>query len=343
MTTITKPILVIDGLNCFLRHFMANETVSASGDLVGGVVGFVRSLGKLIETLHPDRVFVVWEQGGPSQRRKKIYPAYKANRSSNKALREVYRADGKILPSNDQKNKAYQLQLLTKALGHLPVCQIYVPDTEADDIIAYMVKRKFQNESCTKIVVSNDKDFYQLLEDPAVRIFDPARKILIDAKYVLDNFGISPRNITLARAVIGDPSDNLDGVPGIGFKTVSGRFPDFARMDIDLDQAWLQEAASEANRSSKKPPKCYEAIVSHKDVVDRNWKLMYLDTGCLASNQMAKVDYRIETFEPVSNKLNFIKVFTGADIPLTQDLDAVFSATKTLVRQSSTTSEEVHT
>ena len=77
---ITKPILVIDGLNYFLRHFSVNEDVTVGGDLVGGVTGFVRGLGKLIDQLKPDRVFVVWEQGGPSQRRKHIYPAYKASK-----------------------------------------------------------------------------------------------------------------------------------------------------------------------------------------------------------------------------------------------------------------------
>ena len=329
---ITKPILVIDGLNYFTRNFMVNETVTASGDLVGGVVGFVRGLGKLISQLHPDRVFVVWEQGGPSPRRKHIYSEYKANRATNKGLQEMYRNDGKFNPNSNMKNKVYQLQLLSKALGHLPVCQVYVQDTEADDIIAYLVKRKFQNEACTKIVVSSDKDFYQLLEDPNVRIFDPARKILIDANYVVENFGTSPRNITLARSVIGDASDNLDGVPGVGFKTLAHRFPDFSRADIDLDQSWLMEYAKKEIQGSKKPPKCFADIVSHASVVERNWKLMYLDTSCLAASQISKVDYRVENFQPIANKLGFIKTFTGADIPLTNDIDFAFSVAKTLVR-----------
>lgn len=329
---IIKPILVIDGLNYFTRSFMVNETVTASGDLVGGVTGFIRGLGKLISQLHPDRVFVVWEQGGPSPRRKHIYSEYKANRATNKGLQEMYRNDGKFNPNSNMKNKIYQLQLLSKALGHLPVCQVYVQDTEADDIIAYLVKRKFQTESCTKIVVSSDKDFYQLLEDSTVRIYDPARKILIDSDYVLKNFGVSPRNITLARSVIGDVSDNLDGVPGVGFKTLATRFPDFIRADIDLDQAWLMERARTETTASKKPPKCFGDIVSHSSVVVRNWQLMYLDTSCLAANQISKVDYKVENFQPVADKLGFIKTFTGADIPLTNDLDFTFSMAKTLVR-----------
>jgi 5'-3' exonuclease len=331
---LSKNYVIIDGLNVFLRHFMVNETVNAGGELVGGTVGFIKALGGIISLLKPERVFVVWEQGGASPRRKHIYSEYKANRATNKGLQEIYRNDGKIIPSSNIKNKIYQLQLITKALGHLPVCQLYVPDTEADDVIAYLVKRKFQSLNCSKIVVSNDKDFYQLLEDSNVRIYDPAKKILIDQKYVTENFGISPRNITLARSVIGDNSDNLDGVPGIGFKTISQRFPDFIRDDVDLNKDWLVEAAKTAINGSKKPLKCFTDIIGHTNIIDRNWRLMYLDTNCLASTQISKIDFKVENFQPTANKLSYIKTFTGADIPLTQDLDATFSMAKTLIRES---------
>lgn len=339
MSTINKPILVIDGLNFFLRHFMVNQTVTLGGELVGGVVGFIKGVGSLASLLHPEQIIVVWEQGGPSPRRKHIYSEYKANRATSKALQSVYRNDGKIMPNADGKNKVFQLQLLAKALGNLPICQMYLPDTEADDIIAYIVKRKLQGSSQTKIVVSNDKDFYQLLEDPTVRIYDPARKILIDQAYVLKTFGISPRNITLARAVAGDPSDNLNGVAGVGLKTIAGRFPDIKRTDIDLDLAWIKEASTEALNESKKPPKCFSSIISEMSVVERNWKLMYLDTNCLASTQLAKVDYKLETFQAVSNRLDFIKTFVAADISFSQDLDLAFSATRSLVRQNLATSK----
>lgn len=332
METINKPILVIDGFNIFIRYYMVNETVNSNGDLVGGVVGFIKNLGNLITTLHPEKVIVVWEQGGPSPRRKHIFSEYKANRATNKALQTVYRSDDRIIPS-DGKNKIYQLQLLTKALGYLPICQIYIPDTECDDIIAYIVKRKLQNENSTKIIVSNDKDFYQLLEDKSVRIYDPARKILINSDYVFNRFNISPRNITLARALSGDPSDNLDGVSGIGLKTVAKRFPDVARDDIDLDLDWLKEASSKALNESKKAPKCYQDVINQISTVERNWKLMYLDTNCLAASQIAKIDFKLENFQPVCNRLDYIKFFISADIPMTTDLDLAFTVSKSLVRK----------
>jgi len=333
MSTITKPILVIDGFNAFLRHFMVNESITVTGKPVGGVMGFIRGLGSLVSLLHPDQVIVVWEQGGPSPRRKHIFSEYKANRVTSKALQPMFRNDGKFNPSTDAENKAFQLQMLTKALGAMPICQVYVPDTEADDIIAYVVKRKLQGSSQTKIVVSNDKDFYQLLEDPTVRIYDPARKILIDGAWVLEKFGISPRNMTLARAVAGDSSDNINGVDGIGLKTIARRFPDVAKTDVDLDLTWIREAAAEAISSAgKKPPKCYMDVILNMPTIQRNWSLMFLDTSCLASTQIAKVDYKLENYKTVCNRLEFIKIFTAADVTFTADLDSAFTAVKTLVR-----------
>jgi DNA polymerase-1 len=336
MSTFTKPVLVVDGMNYFIRHFMASEAVTVGGDLVGGVVGFIKGLGSLINTLHPDQVIVVWEQGGPSPRRKHIFSEYKANRATNKELQSAYRNDGKFIANSDGKNKVFQLQLLAKALGSMPVCQVYVPDTEADDIIAYIVKRKLQGSQQTKIVVSNDKDFYQLLEDPTIRIYDPARKILIDEAWVLEKFSISPRNITLARAVVGDTSDNIDGVDGVGLKTVANRFPDVARTDVDLDLTWIREAANEAISGSggkkKKAPKCYMDIVANMSTVERNWNLMFLDTSCLASTQIDKINYKLENYKTVCNRLEFIKTFVSADVTFSMDLDSAFSAAKTLVR-----------
>lgn len=328
----TKPILIVDGLNLFIRNFMVNETITAAGVLVGGVTGFIRSLGSLVSTLHPEQVIVVWEQGGASPRRKHIYPDYKANRVTSNALKTVYRKDGKFMPSSDGQNRVYQLQLLSKALGQMPVCQIYVPDTECDDIVAYVAKRKLQGAGQTKIVVSSDKDFYQLLEDPTIRVYDPARKILIDGPYILAKFRISPRNITLARTIAGDPSDNLTGVPGVGLKTVASRFPGLATTETDLDLSWLKEAANKALKASKKPPRCFGDILASEEIIQRNWKLMYLDTSCLSASQIDRVDFKLSDFKAACNRLEFIKTLVAADITVTQDLDMAFTTLKTLVR-----------
>ena len=102
---IKKSYVFIDGFNVFLRHFVVNETVNAGGDLVGGVVGFIKNLGNVISLLRPERVFVIWEQGGPSPRRKHIYSEYKANRATNKALKKFIAMMASLLLPAIKKTK----------------------------------------------------------------------------------------------------------------------------------------------------------------------------------------------------------------------------------------------
>lgn len=351
-TSSLLPILVVDGLGLFTRSFAVNETVNTNGDAVGGIIGFMKALGGIISHLNPGSVYVVWEQGGGTTRRKKLYPEYKANRGKAPS-RQQYG-----LASSSGNNKAWQLQVLTAALGQMPVCQIYVPDTEGDDVIAYLVKRKFQLRSSTKYLVSTDKDFYQLLEDQTVRVFDPVTKTIVDSNVVMDKFGIPPRNLCLARCVAGDTSDNISGVPGVGIKTVHKAYPGIRDATVDRDLTWLFEAAEKATKGlgdddavvgvtprsilfseahTKRRPrsqlKCHQSILDHKSVVERNWKLMYLDTGCLTSPQISKINTRVDGFVPSTwNRFEWIKVLRAADVVITEDMDRTFTEMKSLVR-----------
>lgn len=330
MTT-KRPLLFIDGYNIFLRSFMVNESMSSTGDLIGGALGFLRTMKNLIVQFKPERVFVCWEQGGGSPRRKKIYPQYKANRTKSKEFVNLYKSNGKINPNADQENKSKQLLLLTKALGHLPVCQLYIQDVEADDIIAWLVKNKFINHDGLKIIASNDKDFYQLLEDPNVRIYNPATKSLVTRETVKENFNLSPRNITLARSVVGDESDNIDGVDGIGLKTIAKRFIELSDDSKDFNVGWLLEKSRELQNASKKPPKCFGDILNNEKVIRRNWDLMYLDSSILASTQISKLNYRIDEFKPLINQLAYLKTFTTENIAITNDIDSIVSELRFLV------------
>jgi 5'-3' exonuclease len=227
-----------------------------------------------------------------------------------------------------------------------------VPDAEADDVIAYITKHKLrgggeeegataeqqQQQKLSRIIVSNDKDFYQLLEDPTVRIYDPARKILVDQDWVLQQLGVHPKNIALARAVIGDPSDNIGGIRGVAWKTLVRHFREFQSADKDLDLRWLQEATESllgaANRQQQQ--KALVSIREGRQIIERNWSLMYLDTGAMSSEQIKKIDARLDSFSSTCNRLEFIKVLTGADVPVSQELDRAFSQLKVLHRASAT-------
>lgn len=329
--TIARPIMIVDGFNLFIRHFLVNESVDAAGEAVGGVIGFLKTLRWLCYQQVPAEVFIVWEQGGGSPRRRHIFPEYKANRAKQKDFNDLYKADGRLNPAANQENKAKQLAILTKALGFLPMCQLYVKDVECDDVIAWLVKNKFVARDNEKMVVSSDKDFFQLLEDDKVKIYDLTRKIILDQKYVKDTFGISPRNITLARTIAGDQSDNIDGVSGVGLKTVANRFPELISDTEDFDIDWLMARCKTLMEENKKVPKAIENISQNRELIKRNWDLMFLSNGSLAASQIAKLNGRIDDFKPVLNKIEYLKTLTAADIPVTIDLDKLSSEVHFLI------------
>lgn len=329
-----RPIMVIDGMNIFIRHFVVNETMNTSGDPVGGVVGFVKYINRLVSDFVPRKVFIVWEQGGASPRRKKIFEGYKANRAKDKDTFKGLNSDdtSRKWILNDTENKIKQLHLLTNILKNLPICQIYVQDTEADDVIAYLLKFRLKSENSKKMLVSSDKDFYQLLEDSSVEIYDPARKILVSADKILDEYKISPRNFCLARTMVGDTSDNIDGIDGIGLKTIAKRLPKLAETEVDYQPQDLVTFCQEYI-DNKSKIKAYQDIINNKSLIERNWQLMYLDTSALSSSQIQKVEYSLENFVPRMNKLGLIKTMIDAGVVTDLDFDRLSVQLKTTLME----------
>ena len=325
-----RPIVIVDGMNIFIRMFVVNETTTTSGDPVGGVVGFVKYLNHLTNNFVPKKLFVVWEQGGASPRRKKIYEGYKANRSKDKeSFAQINKDDSKrSWLMNDKENKLRQLHLLTQVLKHMPVCQIYVGDTEADDVIGYLLRHKLAQENARKILVSSDKDFYQLLENPSIEIYDPAKKILVSAEKILEQYSISPRNFCMARTMVGDTSDNIPGVDGVGLKTAAKRFPILADTITDLQtQDILNFCQQKLTEKSK--IKAYSDVFNAKSTLERNWSLMYLDSTTLSASQIQKIDFTVDNFKPNLNKLGLIRTMMEAGVVTDIDYDRLSTLFKT--------------
>lgn len=295
MTEDKRPIMLVDALNVFTRHFTANPTFSAHGQPMGGVVGFMYALRILVEEQCPQRAIIVWEGGG-STRRRQLYPEYKARRRPVRLNRSIY----EDLP-NTVENRDDQIRALVGCLKHVPVCQLYVSDCEADDVIAYLTRTHYRDND--KLIVSSDKDYYQLLDD-RTKIFRPGKKVYVTKQSMLEEFGISPGNFPLAKAICGDDSDNIPGVKGIGFKTVAKRFPamaDDAEFDIDL----LMTESRKQSETSR--VKAFKHITESSELIKRNLKLVDLDGRMLGPEQRRKVDHQINTFEPTGNKISLIR------------------------------------
>ena len=301
----TRPVLVVDGLNLFTRHFVVNPTMSSHGHHIGGTVGFLKGLRLLTEKLVPSRVIVVWEGGG-SPRRRAIYPDYKAGRRPQKLNR--FYSD---IPDTVQ-NRDYQLALTIEALNHVPINQIYISDCEADDIIAYIARHMLSEEEI--VIVSSDKDLYQLINERVVQ-WSPGQKKFITKNTVKEKFGVAPKNMCAVRCFVGDQSDGLSGVKGAGFKSMVKRFPSLALEEDVLITDIIDEAHEMADKSKVK---LYKNICQESDIVERNWKLMYLDTKNLSGTQIQKLSGIINSFQPTKNKMGLMRLLIRESV---QDFD----------------------
>lgn len=309
-------IFLVDALNLFTQHYVAHPAVGSDGQHVGGIVGFLYAIVNFVEQYQPKRVIIVWEGGG-SSRRRSLYSDYKQKRRAAK-LNRFYEDD---LPDTVQ-NRNHQLSVLVEIFKCLPINQIYVPDCEADDVIGYLCKYTFRNDR--KLIMSSDRDYYQLLDNKTI-IYSPTWKKLVTKKEVKEKFKISPSNFCLAKSIVGDASDNIQGVRGAGFKTLANRFPQLKSDDDITIQEIIQVSKTCLTEGSKL--KIYERITSSEDLIRRNWKLIYLDSKNLSPFQIDKINNSIDTFSPVRNKMNVLRILLKEGIQ-TFNVDRLFLSTR---------------
>lgn len=284
-----RPILIVDGQNLFIRSWAAYPQVSSHGYQMGGCIGFLKTLRRIVSEIQPTKVCIAWEGGG-SQRRRNIYPDYKLGRRPEK-LNRFY---GDDLPESEE-NRKHQLIALLEMLKHIPICQVYASDCEGDDIVAFLCRGPYRLSN--KIIVSSDKDMYQLLDD-TTRIYSLHKKKVLTKDDVFEEYRITTKNFAMAKALCGDPGDNVPGIKGVGFKTVSKRLPFLGGDgDILVDEV-ISYCQAHIDESS-----FYRRIVENQDVLERNWRLVYLDGSMLSANQVSKIQHAIDTFTPRTNRI----------------------------------------
>ena len=288
-----RPVLIVDCMNLYMRSWAAFPQMSSHGYQMGGCIGFLKTLRKLVNEQQPRAVYLAWEGGG-STRRRSIFKEYKLNRKPEK-LNRFY---GDDIPDTEE-NKKHQIIALLAMLKCVPVCQVYVQDCEGDDVVAYLCCGPMKD--VPKIVASSDKDLYQLLDDKT-KIYSLHKKTYIQPADVLVEFRVNVKNFAIAKSLCGDPSDNIPGIKGLGFKTVSQKFPFLGTEQDILLQDVYDYAAAHSEDSI-----IYKRIVDEWDTVKRNWKLVFLDGGMLSASQGELVDHVISTSVPRVNKMGLVK------------------------------------
>lgn len=295
---VNDRVLIVDGLNQYLRCFCATPTMNEDGAHVGGLTGFLKSLALTIRTLKPSRCIIVFDGKGGSQRRRKLYPEYKHKRKMMTRLNRTYDFNNKDEEVNAMRS---QLIRLIEILDTLPMLIYAVDNVEADDIIGYLttVVREKQ-EGSQSIIMSTDKDFLQLVADD-VKVWNPIKKRLYEPESVLAEYKIHPTNFLIYRAMDGDSSDNINGIKGVGLASLVKYLPKLTEpTKVTLDEVF------DIARTGK--AKIFEKILGGEDILTRNIKLMRLDEIDISGLIKLKVLERFDEEIPLINKFALTKI-----------------------------------
>jgi DNA polymerase-1 len=297
-------VLVIDGLNTFIRCWSSIPTMNDDGDHVGGVVGVLKSIGYAIRMTQPTRCIVVFDGKGGSQTRKKQFSGYKSQRDSNKL--RVNRQYADLMNDEDEKESMKrQFVWLNEILNYLPVTTMIYDGVEADDIMAYITTQLLKEDE-QAVVMSTDKDFLQLVDDKTI-VWSPTKKKIYNKKAVKEEFGIESKNLLLYRVLDGDVSDNIPGVYGCGIKTVIKRLPEITEnTELTIDD--LFNLCETKKVETKGKIKLYNDILESKEQIVMNQKLMQLkDVDISGVIKMQVLDRFNQEIRPL-NKIDFLKI-----------------------------------
>ena len=243
-------LLLLDGNSLTYRAFFALPTdmATASGQVTNAVFGFTSMLINLLRDHHPSAVAVAFDRPEPTFRHE-VVPTYKAQRE-----------EAPDIPRQ-------QMGLVRRVLETLRIPMLDAPGYEADDVIATLATEA-RDRGDEVIIVTGDRDTYQLVEDPLVKVLYNRRGVsdyvLYDEAGIAERTGVAPAAYPEYAALRGDPSDNLPGVPGVGEKTAAKLITTHGGLDgifANLDGL---------------TPKLRQNLAEHEDRVRQNAKVMVL-------------------------------------------------------------------
>jgi len=288
-----KPVYVVDAMNYIFRayHSLPDNITSPDGLLTNAVLGYLRTLLRIIKERKPDYMAAAFEKD--TSFRNSLFAAYKANRKQ---------------PPEELEAQFEYCRRITQAIG---VACVEVDNYEADDVIGTIAAR-MSAIGYRVVVVTGDKDMSQLVSD-AVSVYDIGREHWLDEAGVREKFGVAPAQIPDLLALHGDHIDNIPGVMGVGAKTarqilsVCGSIEDLSDMNLSAKLRFrgrdeilrrIRENMETVRVSRRLATICCEAPIEVSPEVLR----------------YRRADRR--TLDPLCRKLGFMAVVE--DIPLAQ-------------------------
>ena len=277
----SKRLLVIDGNSLIHRAFYALPLLSTKdGIYTNGVYGFLTMLYKIEEDYEYDYISVAFDKKGPTFRHE-AFDLYKANRDST------------------PNELSFQFPILKEILNAMNINQIELDGYEADDIAGTLAKLG-EEENMEVILVTGDKDYLQLTSDKTEVLLTKKGITQLekyDKKRIIEEYGITPEQFIDLKGLMGDQSDNIPGVPGIGEKTGIKLLKEFGTMEN------LYE-----NIDYVKGKKTKESLIEHKNIAFLSRKLGEIITNVpleLSLDELKVQEPDWEKLEELYNKLEF--------------------------------------
>jgi len=232
-----QKILYVDGFNLFLANYHANTELNQNSEPIGGIVGFLKQLKNITYRFSPQKIVIIFDGPEAGLRRKQLFKEYKGKRGGGSHLRDLDinlgdKDDKDIVYVNNEQEQFIQLFTVLKLL---PITLVMTPYYEADDIITYLVKR---NQNYHSIICSNDKDYLQNINED-VDVYQFSKNRLVTSINFEELYKIRKDNYLFSRTIVGDESDELKGIDGIGFKTLLKLFPQLNEQNFStIEELW---------------------------------------------------------------------------------------------------------
>ncbi len=243
-------LLLLDGNSLTYRAFYALPTdmATASGQVTNAVFGFTSMFIYMVKDQQPDGVLVAFDRPEPTFRHE-ANPLYKAQRE---AAPDILRQ---------------QMGLVREVLAALNITVLDLAGWEADDLLATLAEQA-KSQGHDAIIVTGDRDSYQLVDDPHVKVLYNKRGVsdyaLYDEAGIAEKTGVTPALYPQYAALRGDPSDNLEGVPGVGEKTAAKLLNQYGSLDGIFAHA------------DEQTPKLRASLIEHEQRARANFDLMLL-------------------------------------------------------------------
>jgi len=296
-------VLIVDSMNTFIRSFAMLQAINPQGHHTGGLVGFLRSLGFLTRTIDPTRIICVFDGQASSASRKNINPDYKATRNIKRITNwELF--DDK---DDEYASMTMQMHRLVEYLQCLPTTLISIDKVEADDTISFLAQ-KFAANGKKVTIVSSDKDFLQIVNDN-IEVFSPIKKKTYQKKDILEEIGVLPENYLIMKALLGDNSDNLSGIKGLGPKTLIKEFAGLVN-DPSFELGDIHKICEEKLQTKK----IFAQILYDWEKVKTNYELMNLFEPRLGDYEIFHILEKIKEPTPTLQVVTFLSMLESDQI-----------------------------